>query len=108
MRPLSPRAEWPAEGVWKALSEPRRRAILEVLLDQGPLAVGVIAEQVVVTQQAASQHLRVLEEAGLVEARRQGTRHLYSVCPAGFRPLTTYASAFWSARLRALKEAAEE
>jgi DNA-binding transcriptional ArsR family regulator len=90
----------------RALAEPRRREILELLKD-GPRAVTDIADRVDVTQQAVSQHLKVLEEAGLVEARREGTRHLYAVRPEGFVPVEAFVKGFWDTKLRALKRKVE-
>ena len=86
----------------KALGEPRRLEILE-LLRRGPLSVGEIADQVDVTQQAVSQHLAVLDRAGLVEARREGTRSVYVVRPAGFAPVEAFVRKFWDLRLADLK-----
>lgn len=90
----------------KALGEPRRVEILR-LLRTGPRAVGEIAAELEVTQQAASQHLGVLSGAGLVEARREGTRRLYAVRPDGFAPVAAFVGAFWSPRLAALKSEIE-
>ena len=64
-----------AEDVLKALAEPRRQQILR-LVRAAPRSVGEIAEGVDVTQQAVSQHLQVLRDAGLVAVRRDGTRRL--------------------------------
>lgn len=86
----------------KALGEPRRLEILE-LLRKGPRSVGEIADQVDVTQQAVSQHLAVLDGAGLVEARREGTRSVYVVRPAGFAPVEAFVRKFWDSRLADLK-----
>lgn len=91
----------------KAIAEPRRRELLMLLRDHGPLPVGELAERVDVTQQAVSQHLKVLEEAELVEARREGTRHLYAVRPEGFRPVQEFVEAFWGDRLGELRKAVE-
>jgi DNA-binding transcriptional ArsR family regulator len=91
----------------KALGEPRRVAILE-LLRAGPRPVGEIADEVQVTQQAVSQHLAVLRSAGLVEARREGTRSLYAVRPAGFTPAMDFVRRFWELRLAALKTEIEK
>lgn len=91
----------------KALSEPRRCEILD-LLRVSPMAVVDIAERVDVTQQAVSQHLKVLESAGLVEARREGTRHIYSVRPEGFAPVEAFVRRFWDEKLADLKRASEE
>jgi len=92
---------------FKALGEPRRVEILR-LLRAGPRPVGEIAAQIDVTQQAASQHLAVLDRAGLVEARREGTRHLYSIKPEGFAPVAAFVEAFWGPRLGALKQELEK
>ena len=91
-----------AELALKALGEPRRLAILE-LLREGPRSVGEIADRVDVTQQAVSQHLAVLDRAGLVEARREGTRSVYAVRPSGFAPVEAFVREFWSPRLAHLK-----
>lgn len=91
----------------KALAEPRRQQILE-LLRGGPLAVVELAERVDVTQQAVSQHLKVLEQAGLVQARREGTRHVYAVRPEGFAPIESFVRGFWNEKLETLKKRAEE
>src|SRR5262245_9575587 len=91
----------------KALGEPRRVEILR-LLREGPRAVTEIAAEVEVTQQAASQHLAVLGKAGLVEARREGTRHLYSIRPEGFAPVAAVVEACWGPRLAALKKEIEK
>src|SRR5262245_54690368 len=92
-----------AAAALKALGEPRRVEILQ-LLRKGPLAVGEIAAQVDVTQQAVSQHLAVLGQAGLVEARREGTRSVYAVRPDGFAPVEELVRSFWTPRLRTLKD----
>jgi DNA-binding transcriptional ArsR family regulator len=90
----------------KALGEPRRVEILE-LLRGGPQSVGEIAEKVDVTQQAVSQHLAVLDRAGLVEARREGTRSVYIVRPEGFAPVASFVRGFWELRLADLKREIE-
>lgn len=104
---LVKRSERQAALALKALGEPRRVEILRVLR-AGPRAVGEIAAEVDVTQQAASQHLAVLGKAGLVEARKEGTRHLYAIKPDGFAPLSAFVGSFWAPRLEALKEEIEK
>ena len=91
----------------KALGEPRRVEILQFLRD-GPRPVGEIADQIDVSQQAASQHLAVLGKAGLVEARREGTKHLYSIKRDGFAPVAAFVEAFWTPKLAALKAEIEK
>jgi DNA-binding transcriptional ArsR family regulator len=93
-------------NVLGALADPTRRAVFERLRD-GPLAVGEIAEGLPVSRPAVSQHLRILKEAGLVTERRNGTRRLYRVDPAGIAALRDYFDTFWTDALAAFKAAAE-
>jgi len=81
-----------------ALAHPTRRAVFE-RLRHGPVPVGEIAAELPVTRPAVSQHLRVLEEAGLVTAQRQGTRRLYQVRPEGLAELRAYLDSFWGEAL---------
>ncbi|MGH8931357.1 MAG: ArsR/SmtB family transcription factor [Egibacteraceae bacterium] len=90
----------------RALAEPNRRVILGLVRDR-PCAVGEIAEQVGLTQQAVSQHLRALRDAGLLTERREGTRHLFMVRPDGFSVVREFLDQFWPTHLAALKQAAE-
>ena len=101
------KAERQAALALKALGEARRMEILRVLR-AGPRAVGEIAAEVDVSQQAASQHLAVLGRAGLVEARKEGTRRLYVVKPDGFAPVAAFVESFWAPRLAALKDEIEK
>jgi DNA-binding transcriptional ArsR family regulator len=89
-----------------ALGDPTRRAVFEHLRE-GPRAVGEIAAALPVSRSAVSQHLRVLEGAGLVTAERQGTRRLYRIDPDGLSSLRTYLDSFWDGALAAFKAAAE-
>lgn len=57
---------------------------------------------------AVSQHLRVLEDAGLVSHRREGTRHLYELDHAGVRELRAWVDEFWSEALDRFKAAVDE
>jgi DNA-binding transcriptional ArsR family regulator len=90
-----------------ALGDPTRRAILERLRD-GAKAVGELAEGLPVSRPAVSQHLRVLEDAGLVVARKQGTRRLYRLDPDGLDELRAALDSFWSDALAAFAAAAQE
>jgi DNA-binding transcriptional ArsR family regulator len=62
--------------VLKTLASPRRLAILHRLAD-GPCGVGVLADELRVSQPNVSQHLAVLRTAGLVEAERDGREMHY-------------------------------
>lgn len=62
------------DPVWKALANPDRRAILD-LLATGPLTTGDLASRFPdLTRFAVMQHLRVLEAANLVVPRRAGRK----------------------------------
>jgi len=95
-----------AEAALKALAEPRRQQILR-LVRAVPRSVGEIAEQVDITQQAVSQHLQVLKDAGLVVVRQHGTRRLYAIRPEGLESLDRFLAELWPAGLRRLKAAVE-
>jgi DNA-binding transcriptional ArsR family regulator len=101
------RTQQQATLAFKALGEPRRVEILR-LLQGGPRAVGDIAAEIRVTQQAASQHLAILGKAGLVAAEREGTRRLYSIKADGFEPVAAFVAAFWGSRLAVLKDEIEK
>jgi len=90
-----------------ALGDPTRRAILERLRG-GAKAVVELAEGLPVSRPAVSQHLRVLEDAGLVVARRHGTRRLYRLDPDGLDELRAALDSFWSDALAAFAAAAQE
>jgi DNA-binding transcriptional ArsR family regulator len=95
-----------AEVALKALAEPRRQQILR-LVRAKPCSVGEIAEHVDITQQAVSQHLQVLRDAGLVAVRQHGTRRLYAIRPEGLESLDRFLAELWPAGLRRLKAAVE-
>ena len=60
------------DGVFHALSDPTRRAILERLAEEGDLMVTRLAEPFDISLPAVSKHLRVLEKAGLLVQDRDG------------------------------------
>ena len=64
-----------------ALSDPTRRAILEILANSGELTATDIYEHFSVSPQAISQHLKVLREAKLVVMEKRAQKHLYSLNP---------------------------
>jgi DNA-binding transcriptional ArsR family regulator len=89
-----------------ALGDGTRRQVFE-LLRSGSRSVGELASDLPVSRPAVSQHLRVLEEAGLVTHRRQGTRNLYELDSAGVRVLRDWVDGFWNEALARFKAAAE-
>ena len=89
-----------------ALGDPTRRQVFE-LLREGSRSVGELAAELPVSRPAVSQHLRVLEDAGLVTHRRDGTRNLYAVNGNGVAELRTWVEGFWDEALARFKAAAE-
>jgi DNA-binding transcriptional ArsR family regulator len=94
------------DAVLRALAEPRRQEMLRLVRNE-PRSVGEIAEHFDITQQAVSQHLQVLREAGLVAVRKDGQRRLYLVRPEGLETLEAFLAELWPEGLRRLKEAVE-
>jgi DNA-binding transcriptional ArsR family regulator len=88
-----------------ALGNPIRRDILRALR-ASPLSVGEIAAKLPVSRPAVSRHLRLLDEAGLVEARTEGTRSLYTVRLQGLAPVREFLDEFWDAALARLQRIA--
>lgn len=64
--------------VFKALGDPTRRRILD-LLRQGDLSAGDIAEGFAMTKASISHHLSLLKQAGLVRVRRDGQHQIYTL-----------------------------
>ena len=89
-----------------ALSDPTRRRIFEELR-AGPRSVGDLAAGLPVSRPAVSQHLRVLEDAGLARHTRHGTRHLYELDASGVGALREWVDGFWDEALARFKAAAE-
>jgi DNA-binding transcriptional ArsR family regulator len=92
--------------VLQALAEPRRQEILR-LVGERELASGEIAAHFNVTRPAISQHLQVLRNAGLVQVRRDGTRHYYTARPEALEELKAFLEGFWGSALDRLARAAE-
>lgn len=86
--------------VLTALSDPTRRNIFEALREH-PGTVGELARAQPVSRPAVSQHLKVLESAGLVSVEPQGNRRLYSIKRDGLDDLRQYLESFWSGVLSA-------
>jgi DNA-binding transcriptional ArsR family regulator len=90
-----------------ALGDATRRQVFE-LLRSGPRSVGELAHGLPVSRPAVSQHLRVLEHAGLVTHRRDGTRHLYELDSRGVGVLREWVDGFWNEALARFKAVADE
>ena len=90
---------------FSALADPTRREIFERLARR-PRPVGELAEGLPVSRPAVSQHLRVLSDAGLVIATKDGSRRLYNVDPRALDGMLSYLDRFWSDALAAFEDAA--
>ena len=66
------------ENTFKALADPTRRKVLE-LLRKGPMSAGQLAEQFGTTAATVSHHLAVLREAGLISDEKQGKFIYYTL-----------------------------
>jgi DNA-binding transcriptional ArsR family regulator len=91
-------------SAFEALAEPTRRRIVELLAD-GERSAGEIASHFSTSRPGISRHLRVLHEHGLVSARIEGTRRLYSLDPAPLEEVDAWLEQyrrFWTNRLDAL------
>src|SRR5277367_5503182 len=82
------------DAAFSALADPTRRAILSRLAT-GEATVNELAEPFEMTQPAIAQHLKVLEEAGLVVRRVEGTRRTRRLAEAGIEAMDK-----WLAMLR--------
>jgi DNA-binding transcriptional ArsR family regulator len=93
--------------VLQALAAPRRREILRVLRRRERSAGEIHRALGEVTFGAVSQHLAVLEQAGLVSARREGRCRYYAARRQGLLPLREWLDQMWGDALARLKEQAE-
>ena len=73
------------------------------LVRSNELAVGQIATHFPITQQAVSQHLQVLERAGLLTERRDGTKRLYAFRPESLDAVRKVLADLWPEALDRLK-----
>jgi DNA-binding transcriptional ArsR family regulator len=95
----------PVPAALQTLAEPQRAAILELLRD-GERPVGDLVSGLGASQPAVSKHLRVLREAGLVEARVDAQRRLYRIRPEPLAELDRWLAgyrALWSTHLDRLE-----
>jgi DNA-binding transcriptional ArsR family regulator len=97
----------PSEQVFRALSDPTRRALFERLSREGEMTVRLLTDDSGVSQPAVSKHLGVLKHAGLVRARHKGRQTYYRAHPRGLAPLVNwigYYTQFWHERFDRLED----
>jgi DNA-binding transcriptional ArsR family regulator len=95
------------EAALAALSDPTRRLVFERILG-APRPVAAIAEGLLVSRPAVSQHLKVLKEAGLITERRNGTRRLYMANTQALGELRAAIEAMWHEALGGMAAALDE
>ena len=96
--------------VFNAIAEPRRREIINVLVDGRAHAVGEVVERLRIPQPAVSKHLGVLRTVGIVSVSKQGQRRLYRLNAEELKPVHDWVKTyqrFWGHQLDRIKERAE-
>jgi DNA-binding transcriptional ArsR family regulator len=96
--------------VFNAIAEPRRRAIIDVLVDGREHAVGEVVETLRIPQPAVSKHLGVLRKVGIVSVSKHGQRRLYRINAKELKPVHDWVKTyqrFWGHQLDRIKERAE-
>jgi DNA-binding transcriptional ArsR family regulator len=97
-------AAYEAMPTFEALADPIRRDIL-ALLRQGEQPAGALVQALGLPQPRISKHLKTLRQAGLVRARIDGPRRLYSLDPIPLAELDAWLApyrVFWAEKLDAL------
>ena len=92
-------------NAFDALGNPVRRQIL-VELRRAPMPVGALAEKFSISRPAVSRHLRVLQDAGLVNPSERGAQNIYSIRVQGFRSVREFIDSFWNEALSQLEQLA--
>lgn len=90
----------------QVLAEPNRQAILN-LLREGERPVGDLVAHLPLSQPGVSKHLRVLKEAGIVEARPDAQRRLYRIRPEPLAELDEWLATYrqlWTTHLNQLED----
>lgn len=95
-----------SDAVLRAIAHPHRRRILQLVRSEA-LAVGEVASNFQMTQQAVSLHLKVLRQAGLLTERREGTRRLYALRPEPLEQVRDVLDELWPDALNRLKSVVE-
>jgi uncharacterized protein YndB with AHSA1/START domain len=98
--------------VFKALADPTRRSLLDELFEQDGQTLSALERRLPMTRFGVMKHLKVLEEAGLVVARKRGREKLHFLNPVPIRLVhdrwvSKYAEP-WAATLTGLKQSLEE
>jgi DNA-binding transcriptional ArsR family regulator len=93
------------ESVFEVIAEPNRRAILSLLV-ASEQSVGAIERRLRMSQPTVSKHLRVLRDAGVVEATVDAQRRVYRVRPEALQEIDAWLMPFrrlWTSHVDALE-----
>jgi DNA-binding transcriptional ArsR family regulator len=93
------------ESTFAIIAEPNRRAILS-LLASSECSVGELEQRLHLPQTSVSKHLRVLRDAGFVEARVEAQRRVYRILPEPLMEVDAWLAPFrrfWTAHVDALE-----
>jgi DNA-binding transcriptional ArsR family regulator len=93
--------------VFDALADPNRRYVLEALAQRDTATATELAAEMPVTRQAVAKHLAALNEAGLVESRREGRETRYELTPGPLGAAMDWMAgvgAQWDSRLGRLNK----
>ena len=96
----------PTGRVFDALADPNRRYVVQALAQRETATATELAAELPVTRQAVAKHLAALNEAGLVESRREGRETRYELTPeplAGALDWMADVGGKWDARLARLR-----
>jgi DNA-binding transcriptional ArsR family regulator len=99
-----------ADSLFRALSDPTRRAIFERLTRNGEQTVHALTERAGVSQPMVSKHLAALKRARLVRNRRAGRETHYQARPEALAPLVDWIGhygAFWQSKFDRLGDVLE-
>jgi DNA-binding transcriptional ArsR family regulator len=94
------------DGVFRALADPTRRAVLE-RLGSGPASMSELAQPFKMALPSFSQHLDVLEDCGLVRSRKEGRVRTYQLMPKRLEEAGSWMEkqrATWERRLDQLDD----
>jgi DNA-binding transcriptional ArsR family regulator len=96
--------------VFNAIAEPRRRELIDLLVDGKEHAVGDMVEALRIPQPAVSKHLGVLRKVGIVSVTKRGQLRLYRLDARELKPVHDWVKKyerFWAHHLDRIKQRAE-
>ena len=108
-RPLNT-LETPEHRGFRALADPTRRSILQILAGNA-MTIAEVAENFDMTRAAVKKHLTILHEGNLISVKTDGRSRVNALNPDGLRLVTDwfgYFDAFWDSRLNTLKSEIEK